>query len=213
MVTLPEYDLLGIYPHKRVLSSSQVLLYLKDPQAFYTTYQLGVAKDETVPMLVGRIFSALYADRKYPVREALTQIGAPRHLADRFETVIKRLPVTEAEVPFHVEHNGWGFRITLDGYEGKVYTIVENKTGQTAWTQERTNTDLQLTMQGWAHKKLKDVPPRRIILNYVDTRPSAKTILQSFNTSRSTKAIANFEKLVEMAIEGIEAGNWTKPIL
>lgn len=215
-VKLPQYDHDSIFPNQKCLSSSQVLRYIESPQKFYLEYVLGVRRPQSKAMAVGSIFSALHEFRDFPYREALREVygeKASKRLGDLFEHVIARFPVVEAEKPFWAEYRGWKFRVTPDGYEESVYTIIENKTGSRPWTQERVNFSQQVTMQAWAHEKVKGVIPRRIILNWVDTRANAKKKLHTFNTTRSKKAINNFEKLLDVVIDGIEAENWTRSIV
>lgn len=212
-IVLPEYNWQELYPYTNILSSSQVLKYLEDPQAFYTEYVLGVKNEPSTPMLIGSIFSELYRDRAFPCREALAQVKAPKRLAETFEAAIRRLPVVPAEVPVIAHHRKWKFRATLDGYVASEYTIIENKTGQTLWDQERVNFNKQLTFQAWCHWKKYGIIPKRIQLNWVNTSAKSTTLLMSFKTTRSVKGLRQFENLIDLAVDGIEAGNFTTPIL
>lgn len=211
---IPKYDSESIYPHKKVLSSSQVLMYLKDPALFYTTYVLGVPYgSESKAMNIGRIFSALYEDRSFPFREALAEAGAPKRVGDLFEKVIDRMPVVPAEVKLVVKHRGWGFRITLDGFAKKEATIIENKTGQNGWTQERVEKDPQLTLQAWGHLKKFKKLPKKIILNYIDTSARPTMELRTFATTRKKRDVMECEEILDLVVAGIEAENWTRNVL
>lgn len=216
LVPLPEYDSATIYPHQQALSSSQFLLYEKDPAEFYVRYVLAPnAQEPSVAMAQGRIFSALYADRSLDFRAHLLAVKAPPRIADRFEAVIKLFPVLKGgspEYPLRVKHGEWEFRATLDDFVEKQYTIIENKTGEREWTQERVNFDDQLTFQAWCHWKKFGVPPRKIILNWVDCRARATRYLQSFSTTRSVRALKQFEDRVDLVIENLQAGNFSKNI-
>jgi len=219
-LTLPEYDSKSLYPYTKTLSSSQFLLYEKDPPAFYIEYVLGVRRTQNVKMLAGSAFSYLYQFRDFPITQFLVgkKVPSGSRLGGLFERVIKQLPVTPAEVVQVCEFKGWRFRATLDGYVYDQLTIIENKTGGATmahpdgWTQERVNFDDQLTFQAWVHWHLVNVIPKRILLNWVDTRPSSKKALHQFKTTRSTKNLQNFERRVEAVIAGIEAENWTKKV-
>ncbi len=209
---LPEYDTKSIYPNKKALSSSQVLLYEKDPSEFYLRYELGVGGEKSVPMLVGSVFSALHEHRDFDYKTVLAEIGAPKHIPDLFATVIPRFPVVPAEQVFNAKFGKWNIRVTLDGYVEDQCTIIENKTGQMRWDKQRANTDEQLTMQAWAHWKIKGVIPKQILLNWVNTQKTCTKQLQTFKTTRSVSAVKNFERRLEVIIAGIEAKNWTKPL-
>jgi hypothetical protein len=216
LLPLPEYDYETIYPHKKALSSSQFLLYEKDPAKFYVLYVLAPRTEKpSLAMEEGRIFSALYADRSLDFRAYLSAVGAPPRIADRFGEVIKLFPVLKGgspEYPLRVKHGDWEFRATLDDFVEKQYTIIENKIGEREWTQERVNFDDQLTFQAWCHWKKYGVPPRKIILNWVDCRPRTTKYLKSFNTTRSVRALKQFEDRVDVVIENLEAGNFSKNI-
>lgn len=212
-ITIPEYDFKSLYPYTKTLSSSQILLYEEDPAAFYTEYVLGVRRAESVAMKTGSIFSELHRNREYDFKTALAQAGAPKRVAELFARVIAHFPVVPAEVALVADvGNGWKVRATLDGYVESEFVIIENKTGQREWTQERVNFSDQITCQSFVHWKLKGVTPKRILLNWVNTAASAKQPLVSFKTSRTSKALQMFERRVEAVIAGIEAGNWTQPI-
>lgn len=211
-IKLPEYDFKSLYPYTKTLSSSQVLKYIESPQDFYIEYVLGVKKPPSVAMMTGSIFSALHEDRKFPAREALTQIKAIKRIADQFENVIKRFPVVPSEVAMICKHKGWKFRATLDGYVHEQHADIENKTGQMEWTQRRVDESEQITFQSWCKWKRDGILFKKIILNWVDTRARAPKELVTFKTSRSVKQMQQFETLVDLVVEGIEAENWTQPI-
>lgn len=212
IIKLPEYDFKSLYPYKKKLSSSQVLKYIESPQDFYIEYVLGVKKPPSVAMMTGSIFSALHEDRKFPAREALTQIKAIRRIADLFEKVIKRFPIIPSEIAMICKHKGWEFRATLDGYVHEQHADIENKTGMMEWTQRRTDESQQITFQAWCKLKRDGLLFKKILLNWVDTRASAPKDLVTFKTSRSEEQLQKFETLIDLVIEGIEAENWTKPI-
>ena len=215
MSKLPSYDFASLYPNTKTLSSSQFLCYEKDPKDFYVKYVLGANKTKSVAMSIGSIFSALYADRQIDFRKLLQEAGAPKRIADLFEQVIKRFPMLKngnAEFPMICEHNGWKFRATLDGFVEEYHTIIENKTGQVEWTQERANFTDQITFQAWTHWKKYKIPPRKILVNWVNTKANANKPVHSFNTSRSIKNLKMFERRVDVVLENLEAGNFTKQI-
>jgi hypothetical protein len=92
------------------------------------------------------------------------------------------------------------------------YTIVENKTGTTVWDQERVNGNDQLTFQAFVHWRKYGIPPRKIIVNWVDCRPSATQRIHTFQTTRSIRHLEQFEARVETVIANLEAENFTKPV-
>lgn len=209
---LPEYDRKSIYPNKKVLSSSQVLLYEKDPASFYTCYELGAVGEKSIPMLVGSVFAALHEMRNFDHRAVLAEIGAPKHIPDLFERVIKHFPVVPAEQALLAPLGKWKIRVTLDGLLLDQWTIIENKTGEKQWNKERVNFDDQLTIQAWAFWKVHGVIPKQILLNWVNTKKNCTKELHTFKTTRSVKAVKMFERRIEAVIAGIEAQNWTQPL-
>ena len=212
---LPEYDSVTIYPHFNVLSSSQFLTYEKDPQKFYTEYVIGAKNGGTVKMAQGRIFSAMYADRSLPFREHLMAIGAKGRIADRFDYAIKLMPVLKGgspEYPLLADFGGWGFRATLDDFVESQDVIIENKTGEKAWSQERADTDDQITFQAWCfwvkYKRL----PKKIVLNWVDLRPSTNKFLHCFVTTRNVQDMQEFHERVQVVIDNLNAENFSTPL-
>ena len=209
---LPEYDFKNLHPYKKILSSSQVLTYEENPAKFYLEYMLGAKRKPSTAMLVGSIFSELHNHRDFDFKAKLAEIKAIRRISDLFEEVIRAFPVVPAEIPLKCKFKGWGLRATLDGFVENSYTIIENKTGQVPWTQERTNFSDQITFQSFVHWKKYGIPPRQIILNWVDTRFNTQKKLVTFKTSRTVKGLKMFEKRLEVIIQGIEVENYTNQI-
>lgn len=212
---LPEYDSKSIYPNEKSLSSSQFLLYEKDPQAFWLKYALGTRGDQSKAMDIGRIFSAAYADRSLPYQRYLAEIGCRAKFINLFGEALSKFPVlkgSKPELPLWVSFKGWKFRATLDNYLDWEYLVIENKTGQVEWTQERVNFSDQITFQAWVHWKKYKVPPRKIMLNWWNTKSTGSVDIRSFNTSRTVKALKMFEARVETVIANLEAHNFTRPI-
>lgn len=212
---LPEYNLKDLYPNTKCLSSSQFKRYEEDPAKFYVEYVLGIRGEPTVKMQQGVIFSALYANRKLDYKAHLHNCHAPARVGDIFGEVIKRFPVLKGghpEFPLIGKHGGWKFRATLDDFVEKLLVIVENKTGEKEWTQERSDNDDQVTFQAWCHWKEYGVVPKKIILNWVDLRRNTSRRLWTFTTKRTLKQLQAFEERVDYVIENIEAGNFTKSL-
>lgn len=209
---LTGYDFQSLYPNTKELSSSQVLLYECEPEKFYIEYVLGVRREQSTAMLVGSIFSELHKNRQYDFRSALVQAHATRRYADIFARVIKRFPAVPAEIPIRCEYKGWTFRASLDGFPESAEVIIENKTGQTVWTQERADVSDQITFQAWVYWKIKNKPPKFIILNWVDLRAKTTKELVSYKTKRTVKHLREFEKRIDRVIESIEMENWTVPL-
>lgn len=165
-------------------------------------------------MKLGSIFAGAYANRSLDYKTLLKNEGFAHWLIEVFENVLNRFPVLKGghpELPMKCEFMGWEFRATLDDYVEDSLLIVENKTGQKQWTQERVNHDDQITFQNWVHWKLKGVPARKTLLNWWNTRNKTPT-LKSYKTSRSIANLRQFEKRVENVIKNIEAGNFTNPL-
>jgi hypothetical protein len=213
--TLPKYDSASLYPHTKRISSSQFISYLRNPQEFYLNHTMGITTRPTSnKMIIGSIFSALYQNRNFNYKKCLTEIKEQKYIP-LFERNIKKFPVIKGghpEFPFIVKVGDWEIRITLDDFVKDDFIIIENKTGQTEWTQERVDTDPQLSLQAWGCWKTLGVPPKKIFLNWLDMRPKTRQELRTFKTSRSMKTLKFYQTLVEMVIKNIEAGNFTKSI-
>ncbi len=204
------YDFESLYPNHKVLSSSQFLLYEEDPQRFYIEYVLGARRKASKAMMIGSIFSALHEDRKFNFREELLKIKAPKRIGDLFDDVIKKFPIIPAEIALKCKVGKWSLRATLDGFLEDYSTIVENKTGQVDWTQERADFSDQVTFQAFVHWKKYGELPKKIILNWVSTNPRSTQKIITFKTSRSVRTMKVFEQRVDRVIENIEAGNFTR---
>ena len=203
-----DYKFESIYPNKKVLSSSQFLSYERDPRQFFIEYVLGARRKPSKPMMIGLAFSELYADRNFDVASYLAENKIPRRIISLLRNAVVRFPICkDCEYELIGDFKGWKFRATLDGFAEP--DIIENKTGQTEWTQERADTNDQITFQAWAYWKKYGVPPRKIMLNWVNTSASSKQMIVSYQTHRSIKQLKEFEKRVEIVIENIEGGNFT----
>jgi hypothetical protein len=212
---MPEYDRHTLYPHRKALSSTQFLDYEQSPGDFYLRWMLGVRGAPSLPMQIGRIFSALYADRTLDYRALLNEAGASARIGHLFEEAMKGFPVLtggQPETPLYAQYGSWELRATLDDFVRGHYTIVENKTGTTVWDQERVNGHDQLTFQAFVHWQKYGIPPRNIIVNWVDCRPSATQRIHTFQTTRSIRHLEQFEARVETVIANLEAENFTKPV-
>ena len=206
------YDFKSIYPNHKTISSSQFLLYEEDPQRFYLEYVLGARRKASKAMMIGSIFSALYEDRKFNFREELLKIKAPKRIGDLFDDVIKKFPIVPAEIPLKCKVGKWTLRATLDGFLEDYSTIIENKTGQVDWTQERADFSDQITFQAFVHWKKYGIPPKKIILNWVSTSSRSTQKIISFKTSRTIRMLKVFEGRIDRVIENLEVENFTQNI-
>lgn len=215
---IPDYDKKELYPHKNALSSSQFLLYEKDPEAFFLKYSLGAKEECGKAANIGRVFSWAYRCRmlkeEFDPRPALLEAGVTPKMIDLFIAAVAKFPVIggQPELPMWCTFKGWKFRATLDNYLDWNYHIIENKTGSVEWTQERVNFSDQLTFQAWVHWKATGVQPKKIDLNWWNTKCTSYVDIRPFKTSRSITNLKQFEKRVEAVIESLEAGNFTHPI-
>jgi hypothetical protein len=212
---MPEYDRHTLYPHRKALSSTQFLDYEHSPGEFYRRWILGVRGDPSIPMQIGRIFSALYADRTLDYRALLHEAGASARIGNLFAEAMQCFPVLQGgqpETPLYAQYGQWELRATLDDFVRRHYAIVENKTGTTVWDQARVNGNAQLTFQAFVHWKKYGLPPRTIIVNWVDCRPRATQRIHTFHTTRALRHLEQFEARVGTVIANLEAANFTRPV-
>jgi hypothetical protein len=212
---LPEYDRHTLYPHRQALSSTQFLDYEHSPGEFYLRWVLGVRGAPSLPRQIGRIFSALYADRTLDYRALLSEAGAPARIGQLFAEALQCLPVLQGgqpETPLYAQYGQWELRATLDDFVRRHSTIVENKTGTTVWDQERVNGHDQLTFQAFVHWQKYGIPPRTIIVNWVDCRPSATQLIHTLQTTRSLRHLEQFAARVDTVIAHLEAEHFTRPV-
>ena len=212
---IPEYDLKSLFPNTKTISSSQFLNYEEDPEAFYLRYVMGISQGDSVPMAIGRIFSAKYADRSLDADSCLKELGCKTDFIKMFDTAVTRLPVLKGghpEYPLICEYRGWKFRATLDDYVGASFVVIENKTGQVVWDQDRANSSDQVTFQAWCHWVKYGVAPSKIILNWWNTKQKNFCDVRSFKTSRSVKYLKQFQERVDIVIDNLNAENFTNKI-
>jgi hypothetical protein len=212
--SIPEYNSSELYPHSNILSSSQVLDYLKSPSHFYAVNHLG-ARHESPAMRIGQIFSAWYANRSLDCRPLLKEAGAQDWLIERFERALACLPVMagfKPETALYCVFKKWKFRASLDNFSRSKFIIIENKTGQMPWTQARVDQSDQITFQTWVHwRKFKRLPSK-IFLIWIDTRKSATELMHTFETARHPMQLKYMEERIAAVIKNIETGNFTTPI-
>ncbi len=210
------YNHAELYPNKKMLSSSQVLTYEESPEQFHIEYVMEIRRPTTNAMHIGKVFSAMYADRKFNWKQALKDFNngkgiRPYRIYETLERAIALFPVLskkECEYPLKCKYRGWTFRATLDGYHIKGNVDIENKTGQVEWTQQRADESDQITFQYWCKwRKDKDLFAY-CLLNWVDLRANATQLVRSFKTERNIIDVAQFEKRIDRVIDGIEAEVW-----
>ena len=215
-----DYNFAELYPNTKMLSSSQVITYEKDPKQFYLEYVLGVRRKASQPMFVGKVFSAGFADRKFDWRKSLDSWNngkgvAPKRLYDLMENALKAMPLLpkkDCEYPLKCKFMGWEFRASLDGIVPADKIIIENKTGQVPWTQYRADESDQITFQNWCYWKKNGELSSKTILYWVSTGANSRQLIMTFNTKRTLTQLREFEKRIEAVVGGINAENFTNAI-
>lgn len=211
-----DYHAEKLYPHTKVLSSSQFIDYARDPRKFYERWIAGFAMKRSAALEVGSAFAEYYADRSFDYRAYLLGCGQkiPSRLIDVIGEAIKYFPK-----PFMPEHElivpfeGWEFRITLDDFYPKQKVIAEHKTSALGWNQETCDTHVQITLQAWGFWKLNGTPPKHVQVNWVDTSFNPPQLVQSFKTKRSVANLEAFEKTVIVPVlKHLESGNFSRLI-
>jgi len=207
------YDSETIYPHKKCLSSSQVITYYENPARFFEEYEMGIKRNSSEAMFIGSVFSAMYADRKFDWKKSLKNYGVTNGRIYRaLENAIKAFPVIPkrcCEFPLKCKYRKWGFRATLDGYWDKRIDI-ENKTGNTVWTQERFDNSIQITFQYWVKWKKDGKLFDECQCNWVDLRASTSQLVNTFTTHRTLEQVLKMENIIDLVIDGIEEEDWSE---
>ena len=207
-----DYYLDDLYPNFRCLSSSQVLGYAQSPSLFHEEYVMGVRRKESEAMFIGKIFSAMYEDRKFKWREAMRDRGVTnariyRALEDAINT-FPEIPKKWCEYPLICEYRGWKFRATLDGYWNNKIDI-ENKTGQVPWDQERADESVQITFQYWVKWRKDGELFDECQVNWVDLRARSNQLVNTFTTHRTLDQVLAIERdIIDPVIDGVELEAW-----
>ena len=194
------------------LSYSQFYLYQNDPMEYYQQYYVCRVDEPTPKMLFGKIFQEAWCDKKYDYAKELKAAG----FTANYERVIREalshkstvfLPKSMTEYRMLVKHPRLNYPVLsiFDGFRPSARLIVENKMG-VVWTQERVDTDKQLTWYLLSCKlKLGFVP---------------KMLLQSFNSNNGIptqywvkRYQFDFDKLIQdinTMVERLEAGDFDR---
>lgn len=209
-----DYNHDELYPHTKMLSSSQLITYEDDPRVFYMEYVLGVRRPTSMPMQIGKIFSAMFANRKRKFTKELAELRPKRIAMQLIEGLeqFPNLPSNMCEVALKCKFKGWEFRATLDGLVIKQETIIENKTGQVEWTQKRADTSDQITFQNWCYWKKHKKMAKKTLVYWLNTKASYRQLVYRFETTRTLEQVIEFEKRVEVVISNLEAGNFTQAL-
>lgn len=209
-----EYKHEELYPHTKLLSSSQFIDYIRDPAAFYARWIVGFPMKESPALIFGKGFSELYADRSFDFRSYMKAGGVAQRLIDMAASVIKLFPrPVAAEIELVAEFEGWQFRATLDDLYLASDTIVENKTSALEWTQETIDNHLQIDFQCWTFWKKYGRPSKKTIVNWVDTSGAATKRLVTMKTKRTIDQLKKFDELVKLVISNLEAENFSEKFI
>lgn len=211
------------YWKKGYYSYSKLWCYIKDPQDFYTKYILKIKDPPSGPMVLGRMFSDIYAGLtringlKYTVDDLILTPhkyypDTPKEINFRpdmiriVNTALKdknlfRLPPKYCEQEVYVTGKVCNLGAKHDGRikkDGKVL-IVENKFGG-PWTEDRANEEDQITFYSYVDYLFTGIIPT-VRLQSVNSK-TGKVL--AFTTKKKTKADFNqLEEKIEYAYKGI----------
>lgn len=194
---------------KPYLSWSRFRKYEDDPQKYFTEYILGLKPPPTRKMIFGSMFSKAYEDRTLDFAAELKREGFTADYVRVMSTALVMLPdigKENCEVTFRSAYSEMDLLGIFDGYLKQDLCIIENKTGK-LWTQERADTDDQLTFYALLHLLKTNWLPGRITLNSVKEGTGA---VHSFETARNNNQIGELRKRIDCVIYGITNEIWTK---
>lgn len=210
------YNKTELYPNTKSLSSSQLIYYPKDPYQFYCEWVMKMERPKSPAMCFGIAFSEAYADRSFDYVTYCLENKVNKRLIGLMAEVLPlfpALPEEDCEFELWIDHRGWKFRVTLDGFIPDDGIIIENKTGQVYWHQERVDDDLQLTIQIWAYWRKYGELPKQLLLNWVDTSAQATKKIWTFKTKRTITQLKAFEKYyLDVVIDNLEAKNFSNKV-
>jgi len=218
------YNSEELYPNQQMLSSSQFRMYKRDPSEFFKRYVLGVKNprfDKSEAIHFGRVLAATFEDEDFDWRTAFDEFNdgkgiRPYRLYDLLPEAIEKLPSIPTELcefSLKAQHEDWVYRATLDAFVPDMKSIIEVKSGQLEWTQERVDNADQLTFAAWCYWKINKELPELIRLFWVDTGANPERTIQTFDTERTEKQLEDFTEQLETVVHGIETKHWTNPVL
>jgi len=196
---------------KPYISPSQLMLFERDPMAYYEQYFVARVDEPTQKMSFGKIFQEAWCDKKYNYEKELQKHGFTSDKLRVIKTALShpetiRMAKSKTEKTITIKHpkiKDYKLLCILDGEDNN--TIVENKMGAW-WTDKTVKDSVQLTWQ--------------MLAFYVKNKKMPKMKLQSFNSNNGIPRIfevkrtkADFEKLVariNSMITRIEAGDFEK---
>lgn len=210
-----------LYPASKILSSTQILDYGKDPRTFYERWAeprmengvmiFGTPMKESPALIFGQVFSEAYADRDFDYRTYLTERKINKRWIQVMETVLPKFPVLpkkDCEYELRVKYKGWTIRITLDGIMREQGIVIENKTGQGVWNQWVCDNHPQITLQQWGYWRKTKMLPVKHIVNWVDTAPNSRQLINTFTTVRTVEQLEAFQEKIDKILSGLEVGHF-----
>ncbi len=216
-------------------SYSKLWTYLRSPEEYYRNYVLKQKDPPSAPMILGRMFSDIYAtyDLKKDQGEAEGKkfkladlILNPRNYykdtpeniyfrPDKIEIIkaalsdknLYRLAPKYCEQNVFVQGKVCGLGAKHDGrIKVKDKTlIVENKFGN-PWTEERANEEDQITFYAYCDWLLTGIIPT-VRVQSVNGKTGQ---VLAFTVRKTKKAFAPLEEKIEFAWKGIRAEKWER---
>ena len=202
-----DYRKEDLYPHTKVLSSSEVIDYFKNPRVFYERWvAFPDAGKRGVALEIGTAFAELYADRSFDYITYLLPVKAPKRKIIAIGEAIKFFPKSnKPEHELKVKFKDWSIRITLDDFYREENKILEIKTGEMEWNQQVVDIHPQITLQAWGYwKKFGELCKHDVV--WVDMGYHARKLVNTFKTKRTKQQLIDFEnEVIIPVVAGIEA--------
>ena len=210
-LTLVKTKMSKIKLPKKYISPSQLMLFERDPMAYYDQYFVGRIDSATPKMIFGKIFQEAWCDKKYNYKKELTDAGFTSDKIRVIKTALSHpdtimVAKNKTEKTIKIKHQGvkdYELLCILDGLDRDV--IVENKMG-IWWSEKMVAESVQLTWQMMSY--------------YIKFKKMPKLILQTFNANNGFPRIhiakrtkKDFDDLIiriNSMITRIEAGDFEK---
>ena len=196
---------------KPYISPSQLMLFERDPMAYYEQYFVARIDAPTQKMTFGKIFQEAWCDKKYNYEKELQKHGFTSDKLRVIRTALShpdtiKMAKSKTEKTITIKHpdiKDYKLLCILDGLDRN--EITENKMG-VWWTEKTVQESVQLTWQ--------------MMSFYIKNKKMPKLRLQSFNANNGFPRIfwakrtkADFDNLVlriNSMITKIESGDFEK---
>jgi len=192
---------------REYISFSQYSTYQRSPENYFKEYILGMRREPTKPMTLGKIFDEAFSNRDVKWKPQLKSFGFEKYIPifERALSVMTEAPKNQCQFKVLADNKPLLLYSIYDVYYPTLFHIIEIKFGEREHTQESADTMEQLSFYDLSHTLKFRVPPTRMSLVWVNSKTGD---VKMFKTKRSANQRKLFKSSVDYVSECIIAGKW-----